>query len=123
METKTANGRRTVPLPDLALRALRTAQNGPLVGTHLFTTPSGGPLYPHAVLREFYAAIETAGLARIRFQLPQAYDRESVARSGNAPACGDGDARALDHRADNEHLLPRHPCSAADRMNAVLSGL
>lgn len=45
-----------------------TAQDAPIVGTQLFTTPSGGPLYPNAVLREFYAVAAAAGLPRIRFQ-------------------------------------------------------
>ena len=67
VETKTPRSRRTVPLPDLALRALRTAQEGRMVGTHLFTTPSGSPLYGTAVYRDFLDVTEAAGLPRIRF--------------------------------------------------------
>ena len=63
VETKTPRSRRTVPLPELALRALRTAQDAPMVGTHLFTTTSGGPLDGTAVTKEFVRAAQAAGLA------------------------------------------------------------
>ena len=47
VETKTARSRRTVPLPELALlalRALRTAQDGGIGSLYVFTTATGGPL-------------------------------------------------------------------------------
>ncbi|MGI8999762.1 MAG: site-specific integrase [Candidatus Limnocylindria bacterium] len=67
VETKTTRSRRTIPLPELTLRALRTAQDSTMVGTHLFTTPSGSPLYGTAVYRDFLDATDAAGLPRIRF--------------------------------------------------------
>jgi integrase len=125
VETKTPRSRRTVPLPELALRALRTAQDGPIVGTHLFTTPSGGPLYPNAVLREFYAVTAAAGLPRIRFHSLRHTAASLLLAQGTHPRVV---MEMLGHSTialtmnTYSHVIPALERDAADRMNAILSG-
>lgn len=70
LEPKTERSRRTIPLAGPVLEALaahRTAQDGPIASMYVFTAPSGGPLYPTAVYREFIEAAAAAGLPRVRF--------------------------------------------------------
>lgn len=125
VETKTARSRRTVPLPELALRALRTAQDGPMVGTHLFTTPSGGPLYGTAVYREFLAATAAAGLPRIRFHSLRHTAASLLLAQGTHPRVV---MEMLGHSTialtmnTYSHVIPALERDAADRMNAILKG-
>lgn len=124
VETKTAKSRRTIPLSDLALQALRTAQDGPIIGTHLFTTPAGGPLYGTAVYREFRAVTEAAGLPRIRFHSLRHTAASLLLAQGVHPRVV---MELLGHSTialtmnTYSHVIPALERDAADRMNAILT--
>lgn len=127
VETKTARSRRTIPLPELALEALRqlrTAQDGSIVGTHLFTTPSGGPLYGTAAWRAFMDAAELAGLPRIRFHSLRHTAASLLLAQGTHPRVV---MEMLGHSTialtmnTYSHVIPALEREAADRMNAILS--
>jgi len=125
VETKTAKSRRTVPLPELALRALRTVQEGPIIGTHLFTTPSGSPLYGTAVYRDFLDVIAAAGLPRIRFHSLRHTAASLLLAQGAHPRVV---MEMLGHSTialtmnTYSHVIPALERDAADRMNAILIG-
>lgn len=124
VETKTPRSRRTVPLPDIALQALRKAQDGPMIGTHLFTTPSGGPLYGTAVYRDFLAVTRAAGLPRIRFHSLRHTAASLLLAQGVHPRVV---MEMLGHSTialtmnTYSHVIPALERDAADRMNAILS--
>jgi integrase len=127
VETKTPRSRRTVPLPDLALEALRAhkaAQDGPVVGTYIFTTASGGPLYGTAVYRDFMAATEAAGLPRIRFHSLRHTAASLLLAQGAHPRVV---MEMLGHSTialtmnTYSHVIPALERDAADRLNALLS--
>lgn len=124
VETKTSRSRRTLPLPELALRALRTARDGPMIGTHLFTTASGSPLYGTAVYRDFLAATAAAGLPRIRFHSLRHTAASLLLAQGTHPRVV---MEMLGHSTialtmnTYSHVIPALERDAADRMNAILS--
>lgn len=124
VETKTPRSRRTIPLPELALRALRTAQDGSMVGTHLFTTPSGGPLYGTAVYRDFLDATDAAGLPRIRFHSLRHTAASLLLAQGTHPRVV---MEMLGHSTialtmnTYSHVIPALEREAADTMNAILT--
>ncbi len=75
---KTKRSRRTLPLPDVLITALRTHRARQLEAKLLagsdweetglvFTTRRGTPLHPRNLLRSFYAFLQRAGLPKIRF--------------------------------------------------------
>ena len=77
-ETKTAKSRRTLPLPQNAVRALRTHRKRQLEGrlatgpawreTDLvFTNSTGGPVEPVTLHRDFKRVLRDTGLPAIRF--------------------------------------------------------
>lgn len=125
VETKTPRSRRTVPLPTIALEALRTAQSGPVVGTHLFTAPSGGPLYGEAVSRDFLELTAAAGLPRIRFHSLRHTAASLLLAQGTHPRVV---MEMLGHSTialtmnTYSHVIPALERDAADRMNAILTG-
>lgn len=125
VETKTPRSRRTIPLPELALRALRTAQDGPMIGTHLFTTPSGSPLYGTAVYRDFLDATDAAGLPRIRFHSLRHTAASLLLAQGTHPRVV---MEMLGHSTialtmnTYSHVIPALEREAADTMNAILTG-
>jgi len=125
VETKTPRSRRTIPLPELAVRALRRAQDGPMVGTHLFTTPSGSPLYGTAVYRDFLDATDAAGLPRIRFHSLRHTAASLLLAQGTHPRVV---MEMLGHSTialtmnTYSHVIPALERDAADRMNAILTG-
>jgi integrase len=127
VEPKTPRSRRTIPLPELgltALRALRTAQDGSIVGTHLFTTPSGGPLDGAAVYHEFVALAQQAGLPRIRFHSLRHTAASLLLAQGVHPRVV---MEMLGHSTialtmnTYSHVIPALERDAADHMNAILS--
>ena len=124
VETKTRRSRRTVPLPELALSALRKAQDGPMIGTHLFTTPDGSPLYGTAVYRDFLDVSATAGLPRIRFHSLRHTAASLLLAQGSHPRVV---MEMLGHSTialtmnTYSHVFPALERDAADRMNALLS--
>jgi integrase len=124
VEIKTPRSRRTVPLPELALRALRKPQDGPLVGTHLFTTQSGSPLYSTAVYRAFLDVIAAIGLPRIRFHSLRHTAASLLLAQGTHPRVV---MEMLGHSTialtmnTYSHVIPALERDAADRMNAILS--
>jgi integrase len=79
IEPKTRQSRRTIALPEVALRALRSHRANQLeerllVGSDwedtwglVFTTPTGAPLYGGSVTRQFQEILVHAGLPRQRF--------------------------------------------------------
>ncbi len=125
VETKTPRSRRTLPLPELALQALRKVQDGPMIGTHLFTTPRGGPLYGTAVYREFLDVTRAAGLPRIRFHSLRHTAASLLLAQGTHPRVV---MEMLGHSTialtmnTYSHVIPALERDAADRMNAILSG-
>lgn len=129
VETKTARSRRTVPMPELALsalRALRTAQEGGIGSLYVFTTASGGPLYGTAVYREFMAAAEAARLPRIRFHSLRHTAASLLLAQGTHPRVV---MEMLGHSTialtmnTYSHVVPALERDAADRMNAILTGM
>jgi integrase len=127
VETKTARSRRTVPLPVLALDALRahrTRQDGPVASLYVFTTPSGAPLYGTAVYRDFVAVSAAAGLPRIRFHSLRHTAASLLLAQGIHPRVV---MELLGHSTialtmnTYSHVIPALEREAADRMNAILT--
>ena len=124
VEPKTPRSRRTVPLPELALRALRAAQDGPMIGTHLFTTPDGSPLYGTAVYRDFLDVTAAAGLPRIRFHSLRHTAASLLLAQGTHPRVV---MEMLGHSTialtmnTYSHVIPALERDAADRMNVILT--
>lgn len=128
VETKTARSRRTIPLSGLALdalRRLRTAQDGGgVIGTHIFTTPSGGPLYGTAAWRAFVAVTDLAGLPRIRFHSLRHTAASLLLAQGTHPRVV---MELLGHSTialtmnTYSHVIPALERDAADRMDAILT--
>ena len=128
VETKTARGRRTVPLPELALaalRALKTAQDGTIRALYLFTGSGGEPLSGDVVYGQFLRATEAARLPRIRFHSLRHTAASLLLAQGTHPRVV---MEMLGHSTialtmnTYSHVIPSLEREAADRMNAILSG-
>lgn len=128
VETKTARSRRTIPLPDLALgalRRLRMAQEGGIGSLYLFATANGEPLSGDVVYHQFLAAASAAGLPRIRFHSLRHTAAGLLLAQGVHPRVV---MEMLGHSTialtmnTYSHVIPALERDAADRMNAILSG-
>ena len=135
-EPKTSRSRRSVPLPRLVIDALRehrirqlqarlAAGPGWNEQDYVFAAGNGSPLDPRNVLREFHAALVSAGLPKQPFHhLRHAYatlQLESGEELANvSKILGHSD---LGTTADlYAHLTPTIARRAADRMDSILAG-
>lgn len=98
---------------------------GPITGTHVFTTPSGAPLYGTAVYRDFLEVTKAARLPRIRFHSLRHTAASLLLAQGTHPRVV---MEMLGHSTialtmnTYSHAIPALERDAADRMNAILSG-
>jgi integrase len=128
VEPKTPRSRRTVPLPELALSALRAhraAQDGRIGSLYLFTTPGGSPLDGTNVYHRFLEVAKAAGLPRIRFHSLRHTAASLLLAQGVHPRVV---MEMLGHSTialtmnTYSHVIPALERDAADRMEAVLRG-
>lgn len=124
VETKTPRSRRTIPLPELALRALRTAQETPIGSLYVFTASNGSPLDGNNVTKRFQAIAAGLGLPRIRFHSLRHTAASLLLAQGTHPRVV---MELLGHSQIGltmntySHVIPSLEREAADRMNALLS--
>lgn len=64
-QTKTEKSRRTLPIPGVALRALKAMPKG--TTGYVFARPDGRPLPPAEVTRQFQATLTAHGFREVRF--------------------------------------------------------
>lgn len=105
VDPKTTRSRRSIPMPDVCIRALtahrsRQAEErlaaGPRWTDHNLVFPSviGTPLDPRNVSRRFIELCKVAGLRHIRLHDLRHTCAHPAPRSGRRPARRDGDPRA-----------------------------
>jgi len=135
VEPKSQTSRRTIPLPATVARALRAHRSRQLedrlaAGARwhdsdlVFTTALGTPLDSRNVTRRFQAALERAGLPRLRFH-DLRHTAASLMLAQGVPARVV--METLGHSQISltlntySHVVPALQREAADRMEAVLS--
>jgi len=135
VEPKSRRSRRTIPMPPTVARALRAHRSRQLeeriaVGPRwresdlVFTTSIGTPLDSRNVTRRFQAALERAGLPRLRFH-DLRHTAASLMLAQGVPARVV--METLGHSQISltmntySHVVPALQREAADRMEAVLS--
>jgi integrase len=128
VETKTARSRRTVPLPAVALDALRAhrnAQDGPMGSLYVFSTAKGTPLDGTNVTKRLQAILAEAGLPRVTFHALRHTAASLLLAQGVHPRVV---MEQLGHSQISltmntySHVIPALERDAADRMNALLTG-
>jgi len=129
VETKTAKSRRTVPLPDVARRALVEHQEkqttGAVVSPFVFTGTVGQPLRHTVVIRALDAALSAAGVPRVTFHALRHTAASLLLAQGTHPRVV---MELLGHSTialtmnTYSHVIPALEREAADRMNALLDG-
>lgn len=131
---KTKAGRRFIPLPEEALKALkkwRATQSeeklsaGPLWEEHglIFTTPAGRPIDPRNFLRTFYRIIERAGVEHFNFHALRHTFATRLLELGEHPKVVQellGDSQITVVLDTYSHVLPNIKEQAAARLNEIL---
>jgi integrase len=135
VEPKTARSRRTLPLPNVAAKALREHRTrqlterlaaGPMWEEHglVFTRANGRPLHGSNVTREFQRMLEQAGLRRLRFHDMRHACASLLIAQGVHPRVV---METLGHSQIGitmnlySHVLPEAQRQAAAQMDAVLA--
>jgi integrase len=137
VEPKSATGHRTIPLPDIAIEALRAhrvrqVEDRMLAGTRwlgepwglVFTSKVGTPLDGITVLRRFQRLLKEAGLRKQRFH-DLRHAAASFMLAGEVPlrvimeTLGHSDIRLTANTYS--HLAPALARESADRMDMVLA--
>jgi integrase len=119
-EPKTARSRRTLPLPDLAVKAL-AAQ--PRTGVYVFANDTGGPLHPGTAYHALQRVLKDAGLPRVSFHALRHSFASALLVEGVPPrvvieALGHSQiALTLDTYS---HVIPELERDAADRIDRLL---
>jgi integrase len=136
VEPKSITSRRTVRLPNTVIRALRSHRVRQLEERLLapdrweksdlvFTTSFGSPLDGRSVTRRFQAALEKAGLPRLRFHDLRHTAASIMLAQGISPRVV---METLGHSQISltmntySHVMPSLKRDAAERMDAALSG-
>ena len=135
-ESKSDRSRRTLPLPEVAVKALRAhrarqLQAGLIAGSrwrdsaHVFTTSIGTPMDGSRVSKQFRTALAKAGLPHKRFHDLRHTAATLLLAQGVHPRVV---METLGHSQISvtmntySHVLPVLQRDAADKMNAILSG-
>lgn len=131
-EPKSASSRRTVPLPRLALQALRARRRQALEEGHygpdrpVFTDSRGGFMRPSNFLRRhFYPLMERAGVPRVRFHDLRHTAATLALQEGVHPrVVADllGHSRVTLTLATYSHVLPTLARGAVDAVGRALGG-
>jgi integrase len=128
VEPKTALSRRTLPLPDVALAALRDYRQqqvaAPVSGAYIFTQADGQPLHPTTVWRALQRVLHYAGLPAMPFHALRHTAASLLLAQGTHPRVV---MEMLGHSTialtmnTYSHVIPALERDAANRMNAILS--
>jgi integrase len=129
MEPKTARSRRTLPLPLIALNALRLhrelADEMPISSPYVFSQANGQPLHATTLWRAFQRALHAAGLPPMPFHALRHTAASLLLAEGIQPRVV---MELLGHSTIRltmdtySHVMPALERDAADRMDRVLSG-
>lgn len=129
VETKTSQSRRTIPLPRVALSALRehrlALMQQRLFSAYVFSDIDGKPLGGSGVYHAFQAVLRDAGLPRVTFHALRHTAASLLLAQGAHPRVV---MELLGHSTialtmnTYSHVIPALKRDAADRMDAVLGG-
>jgi integrase len=128
-EPNAATSRRTLPLPELALAALREhhqrqAQT-PMSGAYVFTQADGQPLHPTTVWRALQRVLRDAGLPAMPFHALRHTAASLLLAEGAHPRVVMellGQSTIALTMNTYSHVIPELKRDAADRMDRLLGG-
>lgn len=129
VEPKTAKSRRTLPLPEVALQALRDHQQqqaaAPVSGAYIFTRADGQPLHPTTAWRALQTVLGDAGLPAMPFHALRHTAASLLLAQGTHPRVV---MELLGHSTialtmnTYSHVIPALEREAADQMDLILGG-
>lgn len=129
VEPKTSASRRTLPLPAIALAALREHREqqaeAPMTGAYVFSQTDGQPLHPTTAWRALQTALGDAELPAMPFHALRHTAASLLLAEGTHPRVV---MELLGHSTialtmnTYSHVIPALQHEAADRMNRLLGG-
>jgi integrase len=129
LEPKTAASRRTLPLPTVALEALREHRRwqteAPIGSAYVFTQPNGQPLHPTTAWRALQLVLGIAALPAMPFHALRHTAASLLLAEGVHPRVV---MELLGHSTIRltmdtySHVIPALERDAADRLNRLLGG-